>query len=226
MSRLACLWQQATGLLPGTAARRGQTADYSAAWTESNERVLETMSDGAPLWIALGDSTSQGIGASSHLSGWVGQTLDLLRAHDDAAWRLVNLSVTGARVRDVLDQQLPMLSRLPQPALVTCAVGANDMLRGRVSQTMRSMTELLDRLPEGAIMATIPQGVRTRSAKQVNHQIRSRCEASSLRLADVWAHTGAPWAGKYFADGFHPNDVGYREWTAAFAESLGLPFSG
>ena len=43
-----------------------------------------------------------------------------------------------------------------------------------------------------------------------------------LPVADLWAHTGAPWQGKYSADQFHPNDVGYADWAAAFLEALGL----
>jgi len=34
--------------------------------------------------------------------------------------------------------------------------------------------------------------------------------------------TGPPWQGKYAADDFHPNDTGYGEWCAAFAEAIGL----
>ena len=42
-----------------------------------------------------------------------------------------------------------------------------------------------------------------------------------LRLADLWAHTGPPCKGLY-ADGFHPNDKGYRQWADAVAEALAL----
>jgi lysophospholipase L1-like esterase len=43
-----------------------------------------------------------------------------------------------------------------------------------------------------------------------------------MGFLDAWAHTGPPWQGKYAADDFHPNDTGYGEWCAAFAEAIGL----
>jgi hypothetical protein len=48
---------------------------------------------------------------------------------------------------------------------------------------------------------------------------------AGLRIADVWAHTGPPWQGKYAADDFHPNDIGYRDWCAAFAAAIGIDAS-
>lgn len=54
--------------------------------------------------MALGDSRSQGIGAQTIAGGWAGQ----LHARFAAAgqpMRLVNLSVTGARVRGVLARE-------------------------------------------------------------------------------------------------------------------------
>lgn len=208
-------------LLPGTAERRAQTVAHAAEWEARNRAVLAAPPE--RLWIALGDSTSQGIGASAADRGWVGQLLDLLRERDGDGWDVVNLSVTGARIGDVLADQLPRLADLPEPALVTCGVGANDMLRGRAGQTMAAVGRLCDALPDGTVVATIPRGVRQRVAAEVNEAIRARCADGRLRLADVWEHTGPPWSGKYASDGFHPNDRGYVEWVRAFCEPLGLP---
>lgn len=46
--------------------------------------------------------------------------------------------------------------------------------------------------------------------------------AAGVVVADLAAHTGLPYRGLY-ADGFHPNENGYRQGTAALAEALGLP---
>ena len=53
-------------------------------------------------------------------------------AVEGRGWRLVNLSQSGGRVRDVLDDQLPLANRLGlDPALITVAVGANDLRPSR-----------------------------------------------------------------------------------------------
>src|SRR5688572_32099208 len=98
---------------------------------------------------------SQGIGASAHDAGWVSQLLSRLEL-PDGELRVVNLSATGARVTDVVYQQLPALSSLqPRPDdLVTVMVGSNDLFAGRTSRSPlpSGMAELVDRLPSGAIV--------------------------------------------------------------------------
>ena len=53
--------------------------------------------------------------------------------------------------------------------------------------------------------------------------IRREAPARGLVVADMWANSGPPWREKLAADEFHPNDRGYRDWTDAFADALGLP---
>lgn len=206
--------------LPGAIERRLQVATYAQAWAEANARAL---ADGGPLWIALGDSASQGVGASAYDRGWVGQLLARLRAQDDQPWRVVNLSVSGARTRDVLADQVPRLGDLAPPALVTCAVGGNDLLRTRWRAFETVLRGLVAALPPGAVIATMPRGVNERRARLANEVIVAGATMSHLRVADLWSRTGPPWAGKFSADHFHPSDVGYADWADAFAAPLGLP---
>lgn len=55
---------------------------------------------------------------------------------------------------------------------------------------------------------------------EVNELIAREAGRRGLVVADLWGHTGPPWSGKFAADGFHPNDAGYRDWAAAFTEAL------
>jgi lysophospholipase L1-like esterase len=206
-------------LRPGVAATLGLGSEYRRYWEESNERALQ--GDG-PLWVAVGDSTAQGIGASAPDRGYVGQLLVRLRDEQHRPWRVVNLSATGARVADVAREQIPRISDAGEPELVTCAAGANDVIRfgfGRVAVALRG---LIRALPPRAVMATIPQVLLPGRTRELNQIIRAEAPAAGLRVADAWAHTGPPWQGKYAADDFHPNDAGYRGWCAAFAEAIGL----
>ncbi len=198
-----------------------QVARYAAQWEEANRRA---QSGAGPLWVVLGDSTAQGIGAPSVDDGYVGQ---LRRALDDGAdrpWRVLNLSRSGARAADVLERQLPSLDALPSPPdLVTCAIGANDIVhRTPLPQLEEQLRAIIARLPPRAVIATVPQGLNRGRTEAANRVIQEGAPAAGLLVADVWARTGPPWKGKLAEDGFHPGALGYADWAAAFAEALGL----
>ncbi len=210
---------------PGIAVTLDWVAPFRAEWERSNASALERS---GPLWLALGDSTAQGIGAPAPDRGYVGQLRALLETRDRRAWRVVNASRTGARMRDVITNQLGWLDRLPSPPdLVTCAVGANDVTwRPALRGILRDLTALLEDLPQGAIIATLPNGLGRRRAPVVNGMIRTQAATHGLVVADVWAHTGPPRVEQLAPDHFHPSERGYRDWTAAFAAALDLDGSG
>ena len=53
--------------LPGVRKVHGQVARYAAEWEKANGAAL---AGAGPLWVVLGDSTAQGIGAPSWDEGW------------------------------------------------------------------------------------------------------------------------------------------------------------
>ena len=188
---------------------------YAGAWEAQNAAALEA--DG-PLWVVLGDSAAQAVGASSHLSGYVGVLRDRLSERDAVPWRVVNLSRSGARTREVVDVQWPAAQHLPAD-LVTAVVGGNDALRTKEPVWRRDVRDLCAALPPGAVVATVARGVFERKTRRVNELIRSCAAEHGLRVADLWAHTGPPYRGLYF-DGWHPNDRGYLQRVAALEEAL------
>lgn len=213
----------------GIRSTSAQVDQYRWAWEDHNASTLHA--DG-PLWVVLGDSAAQGVGASSPFHGWVGQALAGLRDGSGEPWRVVNLSVSGARVHDVLDHQLPRLWRLdarlraggrPPISLVTCAVGGNDMYRSRSWQIAERFPRLLRGLPGAGqigsgsrtIITTLPQGLARRRAELANDIIAGQAPDRGLDVADLWATTGPPWQGNYAEDFFHPNDRGYGHWVRA-----------
>jgi lysophospholipase L1-like esterase len=205
--------------LPGVRRVHAQVARYASEWEKANGAAL---AGAGPLWVVLGDSTAQGIGAPSWDEGYVGQ---LRRALDDGSehpWRVVNLSRSGARTDDVLERQLPALEAMvARPDLVTCAIGANDIVR-RVPGLEARIRQIIARLPERAIIATLPQGLGPERTQALNEVIRAEAPGAGLVVADVWARTGPPWHGKYAEDRFHPGALGYADWAAAFADVLHL----
>lgn len=203
-------------LMPGVRRVRRQVEPYAAAWHAENRRALAAE---GPLWIALGDSSAQGIGASAPHRGYVGLVLTALRARDPS-WRVVNLSRSGARLAEVLARQVPAIPRLGPADLVTCSAGVNDLLRpGRALED--GLRRLAAGLPAGAVVASLPRGLREARAARANAVLRREAERHGLAVADVWARTGPPWQGRYAADHFHPSDIGHGDWAAAFGEALG-----
>ncbi len=210
---------------PGVGVTLDSIEPFRAAWAASNAAALERS---GPLWLVLGDSTAQGIGAPAWDRGYVGQLLALLETRDGRPWRVLNASRTGARLRDVVADQLGYLDTLPSPPeLVTCAAGANDLAwRPGLRRTLRALAGLVNRLPVGSVIATLPHGFGERRTTVINEAIRAEAPTRGLLVADVWGHTGPPWAGQLAADHFHPSERGYQGWAAAFAEALGLLETG
>ncbi|MEA2715849.1 MAG: hypothetical protein QOI99_166 [Actinomycetota bacterium] len=209
------------GALPGLRRVHAQVPAYAKAWEEANALALAAS---GPLWVVLGDSTAQGIGAPSPAEGYVGQVHRMLEAGTGQAWRVLNLSRSGGRISDVLTRQLPILESLDvAPDLVTCAVGANDVIRRTpLSQVEAELREIMRRLPAGSVVATLPQGLWRERAAPIDQLVKAEAAGFGLRVADVHAHTGPPWDGKYAEDRFHPGVLGYADWATAFAEALEL----
>jgi lysophospholipase L1-like esterase len=70
------------------------------------------------------------------------------------------------------------------------------------------------------VVATLPQGLWSERVAALNEVVRSAAADADLVVADVFAHTGPPWRDKFAADHFHPADLGYADWAAAFAEVI------
>jgi acyl-CoA thioesterase-1 len=207
--------------LPWFARSFDQVEAYAVDWERANTIAADA---GGPLWLVLGDSAAQGVGASSHDRGWVGQVRERLVVADPRPWRVLNLSRSGARTRDVVDDQWPRAQQVlggATPELLTAVVGGNDAVRSGEQEWRGAVDDLCATLPRDSVVATVARGVFERKTARVNVHLRERAAEYGLRVADIWAHTGPPYRGLY-ADGFHPNDAGYRQWADAVAEALGL----
>lgn len=213
-------------VVPALRRSLDQVTAHAAEWARRAEEVLATGPQGAPLWVVFGDSTAQGVGVPDVEHGYVGRVRQLLEERDGAPWRVLNLSASGAVVRDVLDTQLPRLAALLeqgwQPALVTAVVGGNDLRHTPQPVLLEELPQLVARLPAGSAVASLPRGIRQPRAEVANRLLRRLAAERGLPVVDLWSATGPPWAGKY-ADGLHPNAAGLTDWVRAFSEALHLP---
>jgi lysophospholipase L1-like esterase len=210
----------------GVTAMRADCVAFADHWQAHNEQVLRTVAAG-PLWVVLGDSTAQGLGAPSPDGGYVGQALDAMRRRTGLPWQVLNLSVSGSLIRDVLHRQLP---RLPASAdLVTCGIGVNDILYTGPGKLFGDLRALLAAVPDHTIVLDLPLpdgygGLIGRAGRpyvaRINRTLYEAAAARGLSVAKVSAHFLPPWAGKLASDCFHPSQDGYRDWTKALLAAL------
>jgi acyl-CoA thioesterase I len=211
----------------GVAATRAQRALFAPYWHARNQRAL---TEDGPLWVVLGDSTAQGLGAADPQSGYVGQAHAGLLRRTGQPWRVVNLSVSGALTRDVLRGQLPQLACLPAvPELVTCGIGANDILHTPPPRLRATIRELVSALPQQAVIFDLPLPagfwgiigrISTPYVTGINQLIDTAARQRTLPVARLSAHFVPPWSGKFAPDHLHPSTVGYHDWATALLSAL------
>jgi acyl-CoA thioesterase I len=219
----------------GVAVLRADRTEFAAYWRAHNarvlgkrERALQAGDAPDPLWVVLGDSTAQGLGAPGPHGGYVGQTLHELRRTTGRHWRVLNLSVSGALIRDVIADQLPQLDG-QRPDLVTCGAGANDILFSSPGRLFSDLRTLLEAVPDDTVMLDLPLlsgfwwivgRMSVPYITRINRVIRDVATDRRLRVAEVSRHFIPPWAGKFSVDNFHPSQDGYRDWSRALVEAV------
>ncbi len=206
-------------LSAGLRATDAQIRGHAAHWATTAEAVFTH----ERLLVAFGDSLSQGIGAEDPADGYVARLAALVGETTGVKPGVLNLSRSGARVRDVVERQLPAYAAiapdLAAPPLVVCTVGSNDLLRGALpNRVARDLAALAPMLPGGAVLATLPEA-GSLSGRVVNRRLRAEAGAAGLELADVGSALQR-WRGLAAGDRFHPNEAGYTVWFEAFREPI------
>ncbi|MCU1693414.1 MAG: esterase [Frankiales bacterium] len=200
---------QLVGLYVGVAQDR-------AYWASPHGR------EGGLLYVALGDSAAQSVGASRPARGYVGLLAERLRVTTGGPVRVVNLSVSGARVRDVLRDQVPALRAL-RPDVVTVAVGGNDVRGYDAGRFDTDVSALVAALPPDALLADVPyfmHGHWERDAQQAADVLHARASARDLTVVPL--HAALAREGlramltEFAPDLFHPSDRGHAVWADAF----------
>lgn len=207
---------------------RRSVAEYREHWRDLAE-AHDPDSD-AVRYVALGDSAAQAVGASTPEAGYVATVAQHLAGTTGRDVHMFNLSVSGAKAADVLEDQLPRLAALGfVPDVVTLGIGGNDVVDRRISVEafLDTMAEVLAELPPGSYVADPPGflippfearsdamavGVRPLIRDADHHLVALHRATRSA------GHLG--WVRNVAADAFHPNDRGYAGWAAAFIEAL------
>ncbi|MGN7797692.1 SGNH/GDSL hydrolase family protein [Leifsonia sp. 22587] len=183
---------------------------------------------GELLYVAIGDSAAQGIGASAPKNSYVGIIADHLRAVTGRSVRVVNLSVSGATVSLAVADQLPRFLKLdPEPDIVTVSIGANDIAAFDPVRFREGQRAVFAAVPDHAIVADLPYFYlpwNERIVAEANQILREEAAERGLQVAPLHStmrRQGLRGAFTQFAeDLFHPNDHGYRTWASAFLPAV------
>lgn len=200
---------------------------YKKYWTRQNQKTAKPNSI---TYIALGDSAAQGLGASKPEKGYVGLIAAQMAKISGESIRVINLSVSGAKIQDVIDAQLPQVKELSVAnAVITLEIGANEM-RAFDEQSFRAgMDSLMSGMPSQTIVAEVPYfgGGRFRKHEPnvpvANAIINELAGKYNLRVAPLYEITKSrDNLLIYASDLFHPSDRGYRNWYEAFRRAMSL----
>ncbi len=182
--------------------------------------------EGEILYVAIGDSAAQGIGASAPKNSYVGVIADHIRSATGRTVRVVNLSVSGATVALAVADQLPRFTGY-EPDIVTVSIGANDIADFDPETFRDGIERVLDALPADAIVADLPYFFFPKNEHKVavaNEILRRAAGERGLTVAPL--HGAMQRQGlrgimtQFAEDLFHPNDHGYRVWASAFLPAV------
>lgn len=194
---------------------------YLSVQRYHNYWLEQAKQPGQLTYVALGDSAAQGIGASSPRRGYVGLIAARLEAQTGKTVRVVNLSKTGAKLQDYLNEQAPKLKGLT-PDLVTIEIGANDVDKFNAKTYRGQFREVLGTLPPRTYVSNMPlfnsRPTSTPKAKQASVIIQEELQRyPDLYFVDLQKQTSQHQSIFNFApDLFHPNNPSYKNWAEAF----------
>lgn len=183
--------------------------------------VKKAQQQGEITYLALGDSAAQGIGASSPMRGYVGLITKRLEAKTGKKVRVVNLSVTGAKLSDYLRDQAPQVKNY-KPDYVTIEIGANDVKTYDEQKFREEFAQVLATLPDGSYVSNLPlfnsRPSSTNPAKAASAVIEQELKLNGKMVAvDLQKQTSEHQSMFGFApDLFHPNNISYKNWADAF----------
>ncbi|GAA3697515.1 hypothetical protein GCM10022224_074250 [Nonomuraea antimicrobica] len=183
---------------------------------------------------ALGDSVTVGMGDPVRGRGWAGLLAESLAPSGRV--ELGNYAVCGARVADVVRDQLPRALEL-RPTVATVLVGVNDTLRGdfdqdvfaadyahllaRLSET--SAVVLTCTLPDPGLMLRLPGALHrplARRARAINDAVAGPAARHGTVHLDLACQPALYERRMWGVDRLHPGERGHRHLARLFAAEL------
>lgn len=222
-----------------------QRGDYRRAWEDHDLATLALLdaqeAAGTPAHqrpftiVSLGDSATQGIGASRVQESYPARLAAALQVALGRDVALLNLSLSGATTESVVLTQLPQLRGLDlegrgtTPDLFTLNIGGNDVMLADLSEDAFAahVEAITSALPAGSLVGNISSfGIlRTESrAADMSRILGEIATAHGHHVVDLRALSQEFSVARYTfgyhaADLFHPNSAAYADWAQRFADA-------
>lgn len=191
-------------------------------------------------YLPLGDSYTIGESVPS-AQRWPNQLVDRLK-QNNSTWNIVaNPSVTGYTTQDLIDRELPLVSKL-KPDVVSVQIGVNDYVQNVPIELSHShLIYILDTLqkqlpkPGNIFLVTIPDYAKTPSGarfgnpqaataaiNKFNQLIIQEAAARNLAVADIFpvSQTVTSQPALTARDGLHPSGQQYTLWVNVIQRAL------
>ncbi len=195
------------------------------------------MATGWTRYVAIGDSTTEGLEDHDGSGGYLGWA-DRLAAHLAHAYPHVeyaNLAVRGKLAAQIQTEQVPAARDLA-PDLITIVAGMNDVMvspfdPAQVAKAVEEMfaefaglgaTVLTFTLPDPTPNMPFGQRWRPRIAA-LNEELRDAAARTGAILVDLHAYPDASDPRFWAEDRLHGNTAGHIRVANALAHGLGLP---
>lgn len=187
-------------------------------------------------YVAIGDSSTQGIGDPDPKGGWRGWSWRLARRiAAQGELEYANFATRGRTTREIKDEQLAPALAL-EPDLVTSFSGTNDVLRVRfdLDGVLADMGHILRAsVATGAVVLTFTLPDLTpllpvarpisRRIKALNAGTRRLCAETGTLMVDFAAYPRVTTDPRLWClDRCHANAAGHTRVADALAEALGL----
>jgi acyl-CoA thioesterase I len=214
------------------------------AWAVRQERnpkltqMDKTFGQGQSLkYMAAGDSTAFGEGASVIEKTYAYRVAEHLSQTNQVSYK--NIAVVGSTTASLIENQIPQIIAY-QPDVVTISIGANDRTHlasnNAILKNFQTIIQTLQEKTQAKIYITdIPNfnGAELLPAAYIawlEHQSKTlnpkikQLENDRVKIVDIhdfgWSQF-PDMSVTYAADNFHPNDLGYDNWTNAFLSKIG-----
>jgi lysophospholipase L1-like esterase len=199
-------------------------------------QVGEGTVSGVTSWVAIGDSFTEGLSdedPNGGYIGWADRLAEVLAARD-ADFRYANLAVRGKLLREIIDEQVPVVEQV-RPDLVTMCAGGNDLIvpGSDVDELANEFEAAVSALRAAGCEVIVFTGPDPRNQPVVrrvrgkvaiyNAHLRAIADRHDARIVDLWAMPVLVDVRSWSDDRLHFSPEGHRRIALRAAEVLGVP---